>query len=541
MSGSRGIRTGAQHDSGVTSRRNRKGAERRKVNQRATDTTATTSSTEEEEICTSRGVGTHVHYNLRRRRGTSGASSDDREGQEPHDNARKSKEHTIKMEEEENECGEGEIDRAGTLVIHKRTVRQGHENLSPHTAVETSCARTGDHLPVTSPRSSVRPLPRRIEERGKKKNLRLRQRRVNHTEDCRETKGVELGSVEPLREETGHYHLRRRGNASYESETETTETEDVAPAMTLRPVLGRKRKKSMSSDPLESSEQTTGMRITVSNRSPRLRPLRRVNFYGSPGSSGEEGFKTVSYTPSRQKKTSVKSPKTHPEEHSGKESSKASLNRSRRKQSTPRKLLESPGQKLTSKVHFSQTSEDKEPLCGPSDSKTSTRRSSRRSTSQTVISSSSESNSSECETVGFRAHSRRSRTRHLQQLSDNTTMSSHRVVNLADPHVEQSQPNSQWDYVAVQTVAAVQPSPAHPVSPTAGRRTRFQCRITSDTDSDHEHVSLISDEVVLVTRDQQAGSGGDRLSVVSESSRGSMSPSVQPALQSIRSLRKQAV
>ena len=124
----------------------------------------------------------------------------------------------------------------------------------------------------------------------------------------------------------------------------------------------------------------------------------------------------------------------------------------------------------------------------------------------------------------------------------------HTVVDLADQHmIEQSQPNSQWDYVAVQTVAentkikstALRHSAHHNQQPQHGS-TRSRRPAGSETEmSDHDHMSAVtycsSEEVALAHGHHHMaarGGGGDKLSVVAETSPGSSTP-VTPALLSL--------
>ena len=118
----------------------------------------------------------------------------------------------------------------------------------------------------------------------------------------------------------------------------------------------------------------------------------------------------------------------------------------------------------------------------------------------------------------------------------------HRVVDLADTHaIEQSQPNSQWDYVAVQTIAECvklrsrRSAHHNPRQHSGGSR-----RGASDIEmSDREQMTCCSseEEVALATLVQTDGADDDKLSVVSETSPGSSSP-VTPALLSLHVLRK---
>ena len=117
----------------------------------------------------------------------------------------------------------------------------------------------------------------------------------------------------------------------------------------------------------------------------------------------------------------------------------------------------------------------------------------------------------------------------------------HRVVDLADTHtIEQSQPNSQWDYVAVQTIAEYVKThsrrSAHhnPQQHSGGSR-----RGASDIEmSDGQQMMCCSsEEMALATLVHTDVADDDKLSVVSETSPGSSSP-VTPALLSMDVLRK---
>ena len=135
--------------------------------------------------------------------------------------------------------------------------------------------------------------------------------------------------------------------------------------------------------------------------------------------------------------------------------------------------------------------------------------------SRHVVTHSSDS-SSECEADVRNTHrtrTRKSHTRHLRQpsYSRSAVTSGHRVVDLADNYTELSQPSSQWDYVAVQTVAA---------NYTRGKERTTRILKQEVTTSMHG-----SDEIAVAMmspRSWCSGGGGDKLSIVSESSTASI-------------------
>ena len=190
--------------------------------------------------------------------------------------------------------------------------------------------------------------------------------------------------------------------------------------------------------------------------------------------------------------------------------------RSRRKQVTPRRLPNTLTEKLMAQVHFSPREETTQqqdasvaaqtvgraPIDGDSHSAHNVR-----------VSAHTTDGTGECGTVErgvLRSQNYSSHTRHHRQPSypsHTGDSSTHRVVDLADM-VEPSQPNSQWDYVAVQTVAeSATELDRHPRRD-LGRRVfrRGAGGPVSDADSDHEQVSVVtysSDEVALAPLNQR--------------------------------------
>ena len=364
------------------------------------------------------------------------------------------------------------------------------------------------------------------------------------------------------------------------------------------------------SDSPESGQRSPqASRAKLTERSLRMRPKRRVVYFpfDDDDDSSEEATMAEAGPPHVQQQTEIQERlqkntnefeqdrrQEWSESTDSGQTTPSSPQRNRRKQITPRKWR-SVGQKLEASVHFSHANEqtathskrnggiNTQHGCSPgpvSDSKTRappapftstvTAPASRgrlykdnevdsgsRSTYSLRVLTRSGNSSSECE--GNERSTRRTPTRKRPTSKKQKSPAApptphlhsftirHRVVDLADSYTEFSQPGSQWDYVAVQTVAATDKArPAARAShkvPGAGgggvgrslRRERG-----SEVGSDPEGTSA-SDEVALVSAGKDVRYSSDKHSVVSESSTGSTSPVTRPALKSIYSLRRRGL
>ena len=554
--------------------------------QSASDATTATSGEEGADRDEDGTRSSDVRYHLRRPRGR-GRRGLARESDETSDKVierRSTRANKWTMSSKEKE----ESDREEEDSDHSEKERtdvpldQSAKALSP--SALTGVTDSSVSVYATPPRLSVSLAPKKqwkrrlsnLPEEQLKQGLGQlhQQREIRDLQTKRvEVRVVDVGAVGPLkgRYPLSNIHLLSRV-AGGANKSDSTETQGTGTAMVTRAAAMRQKRKRMSSSPelSESSnssvseQRSTGSRAMAANRSPKQsarRPKRHVLFYESDDSSLEKS-NSAKQPDAQQTNLQGKSAKIRLEQCSsgrqGESSSdlgKASL-RSRRKPGTPRKF----GQKLKTEVHFSQSDGD-DTLCdNPSKtlsgsktraspvshagrlrstavSKGSSRPNegkqedgnSSNTHSRHVVTHSSDS-SSECEADVRNTHrtrTRKSHTRHLRQpsYSRNAVTSGHRVVDLADNYTELSQPSSQWDYVAVQTVAA--------------NYTRGKDRTTRipETGSDHEHGSDEIAVAMMSRRSRCSGGGGDKLSIVSESSTGSTSPMMRPAF--LYNLRKQ--
>ena len=418
--------------------------------------------------------------------------------------------------EETNHCSKktgSDISSGSGSASSNKMSRRAYHSLSPPNVIRSVAQNVSVY--ATPPRASVRLAQKRSGE-GKKVRLRNRTYRKPHIASqleeqrgarsvrMRQANQVEVSSVGTDRgvepQET-RYQLRQRGKHLCESEmTGPSEGEGIA---TVAPLVRGMKRKRQSSEVSESSESCVQEQRSASKSrrslSRKPRPKRQVIFYESTDSS-VEGSDDASEQLGAQWQTDERN------EQSG-STTDSSLRRSRRKQVTPQKL----GQKLESKVHFSKSSHDKgSPETVSAASKMSTppvsvagrlqrtrfvRRSSsprRKGTnntrSQHTVTQSSDSDNEHKtdEATPSRTRARTGHTRPLRQ-PPHTSTSSCRVINLADNCTEQSQPSSQWDYVAVQTVAAAatltQPVAGSPVAG-RGRLMRVQEIESGDTGCD---------------------------------------------------------
>ena len=344
----------------------------------------------------------------------------------------------------------------------------------------------------------------------------------------------------------GRYQLRqRRTKVNMADNLEGSMSSDSRES----PLGGRGRKRKRHS----STEARSSDLLSLAAFSPRVR--RQVVFYDASKSFRGRG-RGRPRKRGGHKKAVGRGGRAQVYTDDGDDESESVLRRSRRKQVTPRRLPNTLTEKLMAQVHFSPREETTQqqdanvaaqtvgraPIDGDSHSAHNVR-----------VSAHTTDGTGECGTVergALRSQNYSSHTRHHRQPgypSHTGDSSTHRVVDLADV-VEPSQPNSQWDYVAVQTVAeSATELDRHPRRD-LGRRVfrRGAGGQVSDADSDHEQVSVVtysSDEVALAPLNQRrwlsGGGGGDKLSVVSESSPGSSSPPLtQPALLSLDTFRR---
>ena len=326
---------------------------------------------------------------------------------------------------------------------------------------------------------------------------------------------------------TGGMNTRSSSRDSGVSETEGTK------AMMVR-ITARKRRK-VSTSPSTGSSSSSENKLNVRQRQGKPRRKRHIPFYESSNSSSERSDDGCHEGSSAQQQTKLQAQLPEIKNHN------VPSQKSRRKQATPRKLR----QKL---VHFSQTSDTQS---GSEPDSNAGLLSRLRSRTTRVRQGSSDTDSGSSDDSEYEPRQRstpRSKSRmrrHGQPPSTRSAVTSgHRVVDLADGLGEQTQPGSQWEYVAVQTVAASdRTQPSH--SPQKVSRERFMRhrRRASETESDYGHVSVVSsEEVALITGQKgrpRRRHDGDKLCRVSESSSSPVSP--QPALQSIHNLRKRAL
>ena len=536
----------------------------------ATDTTTNTSSAEEAtdgSRGTTRLDGRVMRCNLRRQQGR-----DKREGDAVANKL------AVNVSEEESMYssarGEDDTDTTDTAGVERGSASPTRRSLSPHCPSLSNRAERTDDLPayVTPSRKSRR--LRQLQD-SKKRRLSSNQRLMARLHEQLETfdtqtkseemnPGIQAGggsakSLPAAERKISSYHLKQRGKLSHSSEaTGTSETEDVRrnAGLRSRTTAQQKRKRSESSD---LSESTATSKATGSTLRRERRSKRCVKFHESPDSSLERDKGAVLGTP---KKTTTGACKVgHGDCNGGgvTDSGKSSSYGRRRKQGNPQKHLRNPRQKMTSRVHFSQhqvgsDGSSQSDLVAKHRNATEERSKSPNESKRTNSShllrhvvihstdSSSEGEPSEGFVLGMQLRDRR--TRHQA----GPASPAHRVVDLAGNSVEQSQPSSQWDYVAVQTIAAAAAtnktaqSPANP-SCSLAVSTHTPHQGTSDIESEHERTSIFtcsSDEFVMSTQVPRPYSGGDKLSVVSESSPGTLSPQLQPALHFVRRLRKRA-
>ena len=347
------------------------------------------------------------------------------------------------------------------------------------------------------------------------------------------------------------YQLRQRvkprstgGMNTHSSSRDTgvSETEGTK-AVVVRTTHKRKK---VSTSPSTGSSSSSENKLSPRPRQGKPKRKRYILVYESSDSSSEKGDNGWHKGPSTRQKTKLQ---TQLPESKGQN---VTPPKSRRKQATPRKY-HNLGQKLESRVHFSQTSDTQSGSEPDSNAGSLSRLRNRRarvrqgsSDTEKEDSDSGSSEDSEYEPHQRSTPRRKSRTRHQRQppSTSSAVTSGHRVVDLSGSLREQSQPGSQWGYVAVQTVAARnQTQPSH--SPQKVGRERFTRRRgrASETESDYGHVSVVSsEEVALITgqkgRPRRVHEGGKHCRV-SESS--SSPVSLQPALQSIHNLRKRAL
>ena len=362
-----------------------------------------------------------------------------------------------------------------------------------------------------------------------------------------------------------------------------------------------------SDSPGSGQKPPQASRAKLTERCLRMRPKRRIVYFpfDDDDDSSEEATVAEARPPHVQQQTEIQERlqkntngfeqdrrQERSESADSDQTTSSWTQRNRRKQVTPRKWR-SVGQKLEASVHFSHANKqtathskrdggiNTQHGCSPgpvSDSKTRaspapftstvTAPASRgrlykdnevdtgsRSTYSLRVLTRSGNSSSECE--GNERSTRQTPTRNRptskKQKSPDAPPTPHaftirhRVVDLADSYTEFSQPASQWDYVAVQTVAATDKArPATRASHTVpgagggGVGTSLRRERASEVGSDPEGTSA-SDEVALASAGKDVRYSSDKHSVVSESSTGSTSPVTRPALKSIYSLRRRGL
>lgn len=497
-----------------------------------------------------------MHYNLRNR-------EDGEQGDETGTNHEKTipnqRRQTNKVE------GNGHVstdDSSETDSVHN--LANVRYSLSPHNVISARSAQKASKVPayVTPTQLSVR-IPKIEQEGGWKKIV---QSSAQEEED-KETQPQHLQQTASTIKESrtvethGRYQLRQRQPKADASASEDTTTTVVSGR---RRTVGKKHKRSASSELADSSDFTAEQESTRATL-PTLGNSRR---HQKPRSKRRSVVNHKS-TESSEEERVVRRNRTTRQKKDMSESSNKDITmkpKRKRKQVTPRRLAQHIiGEKLMSRVHFSHCSDDEVPTTREtrssslkhirsSGSKQDTEKNIGTSNthSHQIIAQDSDSNS-ECEKLRCLLQSRQQRSGQLAHTSTTSCHKHHKVVNLADTFVEQSQPNSQWEYVAVQSAAA---ATTHPVkslptknsSPSKSHSTRNPLRKRrkqmSDVASKHDHVSLVtcssSEELLLATPDKQKRDiiGSDKLSIVSESSPSSSPIHMQPALQSIRNLRK---
>lgn len=300
----------------------------------------------------------------------------------------------------------------------------------------------------------------------------------------------------------------------------------------------------------------------------------------SGGGSRKSGRREMSKTAVKVSTTPRQGDKVNRSRGGGRESGNlngGSPRKNKRKQVTPRRLVQTVNDRLVSflpddhnttsgahkQKHTTDTVNNKR-ASSPKMAGGSTRHH-----SDVQVFARAKDSSSECEATKegvIRTQRHGTHTRHHHHKPPQpSSFGQYKVVDLADENtLEQSQPNTQWDYVAVQTVAESTVNMERARSTTlthAGHKRKRQRSSSgwtaSDMDmSDHEQVSVktwSSEEVALAPHSHQQlvrnyAGGGDRPTVVFESSSpavvfesssGSSSPIlIPPALLSLDVLKR---
>ena len=553
----------------------------------ATDSTANTSA---EEMTDERGVVHGGHYNLRRHcRRDRGSETDEGKSGGSKDQGRQPR----------RPRGEGEEEEGGFASNIVSEDFNSAPQLTPNRVTPRGGEKTPEVPHASATRSNVRISTRRHREGWKmdQPESPIREQQEDRTLlDSQLTQQTEeedrLSDGEETRAMGQRYQLRQKQPKP--STARAGPPEQVAGVTSRARTVGKKHKKSASS---EQSDSSTAAAVVVLEpaRAPlaskhahhKPRPKRRIVFRKS-GPSSEEEEEEIAVSDGGPGKRGRQKTKDSP----GRIGSSSVRGRSKRKQVTPRRLSGNTREKLMSRVHFSQSTSEGErstttttaAVTAATRGETSSGSSKQHdksitrsdkgspnrdtkcasSTHSRSVGTQSSDSSSECEMTPILRHLLRSgsETPRQEQLTRDTPTSTgrsaHRVVDLTDSNVEQSQPTSQWDYVAVQSAAAAEahsdekeaktPTLPRMKSPSTRDQPHSHRKRLSDVESDCEQVCS-SEELSLATppvrtrraREQGGGGGGggDKLSVVSESSPGSSSPvQIQPALLSINNLRK---